>query len=451
MKYKVFIENPKSNAEKSINGVITIANKELTDGPITGIEKKAVGNFIGFPDGGKIGPIDTGFLKEDDDFLINIIIDLLISEINSRYPNTTDFTERFKYERDDNVELINQDSFISDSKPENIELSPAANSDTFKIDINGIITSENLGRLKIIEKIKKEPEPTGLFDFGEEDKNLSLLDDEFSEELFEGAEELSIEMEERTKLQEGIDLGPPDNIVFPDIDFNSDLFIGEKWKSFNINKVMVEIEKTKHKPSVKFKESLKNILFFIKNDPLIEDPREGAYLLATAYEEAGYSLQRWESDYQCTGAGIAYGKEGPCEKALNYFKSTCINKDCSKTKKNYYDLGTDKNGLPYFGRGLIQLTGKDNYEKWGKKLGIDLVNDANLALLPENSYKIAVSYLKTNTFKYLKDETLKRAGYTGLKAARRSVNGGETGIEGVNSAYRDWVNIFLNLDLRDVV
>lgn len=451
MKYKVFIKEPKSNAEKAILGVITISNKGLTDGTVTDVEKKAVGYFIGFPDGSKIGPIDTGFLKEDEIFLINIIIDLLISEINFRYPNTADFTGRFKYERDDNIELINEDSFITDSKTESKEeLLPAANSDTFKIDINGIITSEKLGKLKIIENMKPEPEPELLFDFGDDQQDFSLLDDEFSEELFEGAEELSIEMEERTKLQDDVDLGPPDNIIFPDIDFNNISFIGAEWKSFNINKVMIEIEKTKHKPNVKFKESLKSILFFIKNDPLMEDIREGAYLLATSYEESGYSLQRWESDYQCTGAGIPYGNQGPCEKALNYFKSTCINKDCSKTKKNYYDLGTDKNGLPYFGRGLIQLTGKDNYEKWGKKLGIDLVNNANLALIPENSYKIAVSYLKTNTFKYLKDNTLKRSGYTGLKAARRSVNGGETGIEGVNSAYIDWVNIFLNLDLRDL-
>jgi predicted chitinase len=454
IKYRVFIENPRSNAEKSIIGVIEISNKQLSDGPIDGIEKKAVGRFFGFPDGGKIGPINTGFQKENDEVLINQVLDILILEINNRYINTTDFTGRFKAVKDDgNFEPDNIENIIDESRiDDNIEFSPSATSDIFKIDLNGIITSEKLGKLKIIEKIETE-EPI-MFDFGDEEQDLSLLDDEFSEELFKGAEELSIEMEQRENLQD-IDLGSPNPTSFPDIDFSSNTFVGSEWKSFNINKVMSEIEKTEYKPNSLFKESLKSILFFIKNDTLINDPREGAYLLATAYEEAGYSLQRWESDYQCKGAGIPYGKEGPCQKALNYFKSTCINKDCSKTKKNYYDLGTDKNGLPYFGRGLIQLTGKGNYDKYGKKIGVDLLNNANLALVPENSYKIAVNYLVNKTFKYIKDETLKLtikgSVYTGLRAARRSVNGGETGIDKINLAYKKWVNIFLDTNLRDSI
>ena len=59
---------------------------------------------------------------------------------------------------------------------------------------------------------------------------------------------------------------------------------------------------------------------------------------------------------------------------MNYYRST---KD---GKINYYTLGTDKNGLPYFGRGLIQLTGKSNYKKYGDLIGVDLVNDGNKAL-----------------------------------------------------------------------
>lgn len=35
---------------------------------------------------------------------------------------------------------------------------------------------------------------------------------------------------------------------------------------------------------------------------------------------------------------------------------------------------------PYYGRGLVQLTWKENYEKMGKFLGIDLVNNPDLAL-----------------------------------------------------------------------
>lgn len=51
-------------------------------------------------------------------------------------------------------------------------------------------------------------------------------------------------------------------------------------------------------------------------------------------------------------------------------------------------------GYKYRGRGYIQLTGKENYERYGKKLGIDLVNDPDLANDPSIAIKIAAEYLK---------------------------------------------------------
>ena len=107
-----------------------------------------------------------------------------------------------------------------------------------------------------------------------------------------------------------------------------------------------------------FLPSLKNILTYVKDDKNINKIEHLAYLLATAKIEADYSLARWESDYLCGETGEPY-KDKPCQKALNYYRST-------DGKKNYYTLGTDSKGLPYFGRGLVQLTGEANYKKYGK-------------------------------------------------------------------------------------
>lgn len=52
-------------------------------------------------------------------------------------------------------------------------------------------------------------------------------------------------------------------------------------------------------------------------------------------------------------------------------------------------------GYKYRGRGLVQLTGKNNYEKYGKILGIDLVNNPELAADPEISRKLGALYFKT--------------------------------------------------------
>ena len=127
----------------------------------------------------------------------------------------------------------------------------------------------------------------------------------------------------------------------------------------------------------------------------------------------------------------------PCDRALNYYRST---KTSSGSKRNYYDLGLDRNGMPYFGRGLIQLTGKGNYEKYGKLIGVDLLSDGDRALIPENSYKIASTYLKLKTFKHVNSGDLTRA--------RKSVNGGTRGAPEVNDSYYMWLDVLGNSGFR---
>jgi len=55
-------------------------------------------------------------------------------------------------------------------------------------------------------------------------------------------------------------------------------------------------------------------------------------------------------------------------------------------------------GYAYRGRGFIQLTGKVNYELYGKLIGIDLINNPDLAATKEVAALIAVAYIKRNAF-----------------------------------------------------
>ncbi len=180
-----------------------------------------------------------------------------------------------------------------------------------------------------------------------------------------------------------------------------------------------------------FPDSLKSVLNYIQNDENINNVKEAAYLLATAKKESDYSLERYESDFLCGKVGEPY-KNQPCDSALKYYRS-------SDGKKNYYDLGTDKNGLPYFGRGLIQLTGKENYKKYGDLIGVNLVEDADKAMKPKNSYKITSEYLNRKTFKYVDSN---------LTQARKSVNGGTKGLNDVNSEYNLWLKVLEQPEIK---
>ena len=64
------------------------------------------------------------------------------------------------------------------------------------------------------------------------------------------------------------------------------------------------------------------------------------------------------------------------------------------------DLGNTLagDGKKFKGRGFVQLTGRANYAKYAKKLGIDLLNRPELAEVPEIAAKILIDGMKTGAF-----------------------------------------------------
>lgn len=88
------------------------------------------------------------------------------------------------------------------------------------------------------------------------------------------------------------------------------------------------------------------------------------------------------------------------------------------------DLGNTQpgDGERFKGRGYIQLTGRANYEHYGKKLGIDLVSNPDLALQPEVAAKVMVAYFQERG-------VLDMAKAGDWVAVRRAVNGGTNGID----------------------
>lgn len=88
------------------------------------------------------------------------------------------------------------------------------------------------------------------------------------------------------------------------------------------------------------------------------------------------------------------------------------------------DLGNvvKGDGVRFKGRGLIQVTGRDNYKRYGSILGVDLISDPTVAsVFPVAALSAAV---------YWKDRNInKQADADSIEGATRLVNGGLNGLD----------------------
>lgn len=94
-------------------------------------------------------------------------------------------------------------------------------------------------------------------------------------------------------------------------------------------------------------------------------------------------------------------------RVAEFLAQACLETDYFKTLKEYWgptkaqsgyegrrDLGNvvAGDGKKFMGRGIFQCTGRDNYARYGKRLGLDLLKEPELAARPDISVRIAVMY-----------------------------------------------------------
>jgi len=97
--------------------------------------------------------------------------------------------------------------------------------------------------------------------------------------------------------------------------------------------------------------------------------------------------------------------------------------DISRNPKKAKELGNVNpgDGPRYKGRGPIQLTGRNNYIKCGKALGIDLVDHPDIGVEPNVAFRTAGWFWETNGLNPLADEG-------NYKLITRRINGGYNGL-----------------------
>jgi predicted chitinase len=104
----------------------------------------------------------------------------------------------------------------------------------------------------------------------------------------------------------------------------------------------------------------------------VNDPGQIAYILATSEHESNCGMYMHEL------GGRAYFQKYEFRKSLGNSEPG--------------------DGFRFRGRGFVQLTGRLNYQKWGTKLGLDLISDPEAVADPAIAVKVLVQGIMSGAF-----------------------------------------------------
>ena len=161
-------------------------------------------------------------------------------------------------------------------------------------------------------------------------------------------------------------------------------------------------------------------------DAGIDSPRELANFMAQAGHESR-GLSRLNESFNYTRATSQIPVEAAWRSgndALESARQEALRGRPNDLAELMYGgrLGNDAPGdaLKYHGRGYLPLTGKDNYERAGKALDLDLVNHPELAARPEHAGRIAVWQWQNHVPEHARES---------VREATYAINGAMNGVE----------------------
>jgi putative chitinase len=142
----------------------------------------------------------------------------------------------------------------------------------------------------------------------------------------------------------------------------------------------------------------KNLMDQLKTQG-INDPTAIANIMAQVQAESGFNPQSENLKYSGKKLFELYGAGN---KGGNKARFNTLEEADALAAKGPEAVGNviyggrmgnkEDEGFKYRGRGLIQLTGKDNYKKFGDLIGVDLVGNPDMANDPTVANKIAAAY-----------------------------------------------------------
>jgi len=141
--------------------------------------------------------------------------------------------------------------------------------------------------------------------------------------------------------------------------------------------------------------SLSNALQTLGIDPKWEAPlqaafdkydintlkRQAAFIGQCAHESANFKVLQENLNYSAEGLMKTWPSRFPTKEVADQYARQPA-KIAGKVYNGRLGNTSEEEASKYLGRGLIQLTGKENYERCGLAIGADLLSDPDLLLDP---------------------------------------------------------------------
>ena len=140
------------------------------------------------------------------------------------------------------------------------------------------------------------------------------------------------------------------------------------------------------------------------------DPRQLAYVLATAYHETAAAMQPVRETLADSD-----------EEAIRILDAAFRKGQLPRVREPYWRRDAD--GLSWLGRGLVQLTHKDNYIRMSREIGFDLATDPARAMEMDVAVCILLAGMRKGLFTGRRLDDYFAAGKADWTGARRIVNG----------------------------
>jgi len=154
--------------------------------------------------------------------------------------------------------------------------------------------------------------------------------------------------------------------------------------------------------------------------------RIAAFIAQCAHESAGFMVLKENLNYRASSLRKVFGKYFPTDELANQYASgpNKQEKIANRVYANRMGNGDEASGdgWRYCGRGLIQLTGKDNYSFFAGSLGIAVEEASEYLQTFEGAAQSACWFWETNNLNRFADSG-------DIKGLTRAINGGYIGLE----------------------